>query len=226
MKKILISALLAAITLTSASCSYDKDDNSSEKTSTESSAKTISPESAAKKMADDLTTLTNDNVFINLLGMPKLNDVLKEFQGAKTDTDTIYSLELKYDDLANLFHADRADLKGISAPAKAKIMENIANTFTHQMSEYENTSKTNLIAVLSMLNYRATFSGLTDVSDQIWFMPTDKEGISVCVSFIETSENVTTATASYFCYENDSDLENSINSCIKKAGISTTVKER
>lgn len=226
MKKILISALLAVIALTSVSCSSVSENESSESSAkNDDSSDKLQPENAAKKMAEDLTTLTNDNIFLELFGMPsEINDLLKDFQGANADTDTIYSLELKYDELANIVNADSASLNDLSAPAKAKIMENIARTFTIQMSEYE-THK-NIIAALSVLNYSATFSGLTDVSDQIWFMPTDKEGISICVSFIETSENVTTANASYFCYNNDYDLENSINSCIKKAGITAAVKER
>lgn len=170
----------------------------------------------SQKATDSLLELTQDNNFIKAYtASQELTDLVNNWQNAKVNTAEIYVTDIS-EDITEAFLnlSGDIDYNDFSDTGKNTLYNNIGKAIPNYINGRQGT---NYIALTSVLNYSVSYATEYDINNQIWFMPTDKEGLAVCVSFTNSGEDVITVNSSYLYY-GDEDLKNALDSYLSYMG--------
>ncbi len=154
---------------------------------------------AAGEVVNALAELTADEAYIRTMSASEeIVDLAKQWQDAEVEkTEEIQVIPLYKETMQNLLEMT-VDYEDLSETAK----EYLQISFGKSASNIVNArAGVDVLAAAAVLNYSKSYAVDYDFENQIWVMPTDKDGVVICVSFVHTGEGVITVNSSYLISE-------------------------
>ncbi len=162
---------------------------------------------------DNLSELTYDDNYIKAyINSQEIVDIVKEWQGEEVKKDEVYVIRISEDDTKSFMEfSGEFDYNSFSDTAKNLLCTKIVNAVPNYIAGREGT---NYVVIGSILNYSVSYAVDYDIDNQIWFMPTDKDGLAVCVSFSNSGENVVSVSSSYLYYGEEESLKDLLDTYV------------
>lgn len=167
---------------------------------------------------DSLLELTNDDIYIKAYtNSQEITDLVKGWQGAEINTNEIYVTYISENDAETFlkFSGD-IDYGNLSSVAKKSIYNKMGQTIPNYIAGCQGV---NYIAAVSILNCSVSYAVEYDIDNQVWFMPTDKDGLAVCVSFNNSGEDVVSVSSSYLYYGDEENLKDTLDTYLSYMGL-------
>lgn len=164
----------------------------------------------SQSVTANLLELTYDDIFLEaFIASQDVSDIIKDWRGAKLDTNEIYTVQISEKNMKPLLNSlDIYDYDNLSDAGKILMRSQIGKTIPTIIT---GSKGADYLAAVSVLNYSFSYASEFDVDNQVWFIPTDKGGLSVYISFSNFGEGTVTVNSSYI-YHGDEDLYSALNS--------------
>ncbi len=210
-KKFTVILLLSCLCMSITAC------KSAENVSSDSGSDNISEEEWLTQVSntaiDNLSELTYDDNFIKAyVNSQEIVDIVKEWQGAEVKKDEVYVTHISEDDTKEFMELSGGfDYNSFSDTAKNSLHKKIVTTIPTYIASQQGVNYT---VACSVLNDSVSYAVDYDIDNQIWFMPTDKDGLAFCVSFSNSGENVVSVSSSYLYYGEEESLKDLLDTYV------------
>ncbi len=210
-KKFTVILLLSCLCMSITAC------KSAENVSSDSGSDNISEEEWLTQVSntaiDNLSELTYDDNFIKAyVNSQEIVDIVKEWQGAEVKKDEVYVTHISEDDTKEFMELSGGfDYNSFSDTAKNSLHTKIVTTIPTYIASQQGVNYT---VACSVLNDSVSYAVDYDIDNQIWFMPTDKDGLAFCVSFSNSGENVVSVSSSYLYYGEEESLKDLLDTYV------------
>lgn len=163
---------------------------------------------------DNLSELVGDENYIKTyVNSQEITDIVKNWQGAEVKTDEIYVTHISEDDAKSFMELSGGmDYDSLSPVARNSLYKRIVNNTVP--TYITGRQGVNYVAACSMLNDSVSYAVDYDIGNQLWFMPTDKDGLAVCIAFGKSGENVISVSGSYLYYGEEESLKGTLDTYV------------
>lgn len=131
---------------------------------------------------DKLSELTYDDNYIKAyVNSQEIVDIVKEWQDAEVKKDEVYVTCISEDDTKSFMeYSGGFNYSSLSDTAKNLLNKKMVTAVPNYIASRQGVNYT---VACSMLNDSVSYAVDYDIANQIWFMPTNKDGLAVCVPY-------------------------------------------
>lgn len=218
-KKLSAVSLLSCLCILMTACGSEENVSSD---SGNNSVNNVSEEEWLKEISliavDNLSELTNDDTYIAaFINSDEITDLIGEWKSAEVSTDEIYVTHISENSTETFLQSSGGiDYKNLSPVAKKSIYNKMGQSVPTYIT---NRYGVNYMAAVSVLNHSVSYATEYDIDNQIWFIPTDKDGLAVCVSFGNSGEGIISVSSTYLYYGEEESLKNALDTYLSYMGI-------
>lgn len=165
----------------------------------------------ASENIDKLTELANDETYFKLIyGDDKIGEIISEWGEADIDKDSevvVAKVNISSMVLAASLSGEE-DFDDLSEVGQ-EWLESRAGASIGNVINAKSGSST--VAASAMVQYGKSYITPYEIDNQIWFVPSDEEGLAYCVSFSNSGEGVISVGVTYVYYGEEQSLKKAVN---------------
>lgn len=173
----------------------------------------------AYENVEGLIELASDESYILLMnGNESILDMISEWSDADIDTDEdVVIVKMDYEDIMSMpglpEDVDELSDEGMDMMQK-RMGASIGSIINGRMGS-------SVLAASSIVQYGKSYVALSEIDNQTWMIPSDKEGLAYCVSFTNSGDGVISVGAYFLYYGDDTTIKKAVRSAAIPCDIDT-----